>query len=158
MKPQESRFSAERLLEIAQAEYPHLSRQLQHKLVERCTVYSVQSTHELTKTLSSIDEVCAYFLCSHSKFLPCANQTHGPNLSHAGRALGAHRILALTACVHCFVCLLSLLKSTLAVVLTLNSSEMAGGDREERQDNHRGLCGLSSTPRVQRSSSRLSTS
>jgi hypothetical protein len=57
MEPQESRFSAERLLEIAQVEYPNFSRELQHKLVERCTVYSVQSTHELTKTLSSIDEV-----------------------------------------------------------------------------------------------------
>jgi hypothetical protein len=57
MEPQESRFSAERLLEIAQVEYPNFSRELQHKLVERCTVFSVQSTHELTQTLSSIDEV-----------------------------------------------------------------------------------------------------
>ena len=61
MKPQESRFSAERLLEIAQVLYPTLSGSEQHKFVERCIVYSVQSTQELTQTLSSIEEVCPVY-------------------------------------------------------------------------------------------------
>ena len=61
MKPQESRFSAERLLEMAQVLYPTLSGSEQRKFVERCIVYSVQSTQELTQTLSSIEEVCVVF-------------------------------------------------------------------------------------------------
>eukprot|EP00802_Teleaulax_amphioxeia_P016185 Tamp_16298.p1 GENE.Tamp_16298~~Tamp_16298.p1 ORF type:complete len:405 (-),score=58.39 Tamp_16298:259-1440(-) len=52
----ESRFSAERLLEMAQVLYPTLSGSEQRKFVERCIVYSVQSTQELTQTLSSIEE------------------------------------------------------------------------------------------------------
>ena len=58
MQTQESRFSAERLLEMAQVLYPTLSGSEQRKFVARCLVYSVQSTQELTQTLSSIEEVC----------------------------------------------------------------------------------------------------
>jgi hypothetical protein len=61
MQTQESRFSAERLLEMAQVLYPTLSGSEQRKFVERCIVYSVQSTQELTQTLSSIEEVCVVF-------------------------------------------------------------------------------------------------
>ena len=61
MQTQEARFSAERLLEMAQVLYPTLSGSEQRKFVERCIVYSVQSTQELTQTLSSIEEVCVVF-------------------------------------------------------------------------------------------------
>jgi hypothetical protein len=56
---QESRFSPDRLLEIASHLFPNLSQERLNKIAERCIVFTVQSTAELMTTLQQLEDVCS---------------------------------------------------------------------------------------------------
>jgi hypothetical protein len=67
---QEVRFNPDRLLEIAKAQFPNISRERRQEMAANCIVYTLKTTEELSRTLQSLEEVLALSFSSHEPLYP----------------------------------------------------------------------------------------